>query len=261
MHRCWSIPEVLKMIFEHLPPETGLGQKALSRLARTCHQFTEPSLDSLWREQVSFTPLLRCFPAIWEESDDDDQDDFTLDINVVPEDWDRVLFYSNRIKRLLVRPHDAPTQENLQFFAMSVPADFLMPNLQHLLWSPDDDESFPFIRLFLGPNVTSLDIMMSGNISRIALLPFIGRKYPHLAHLRVLTPDDYGVDPDRLSQAFYNAIHSLSHLETLCLQYIDDQTFSHLTSLPALRSLTLADLDFTPDNSSHQSERRLFPAL
>ncbi|KAJ7033795.1 hypothetical protein C8F04DRAFT_1039070 [Mycena alexandri] len=177
MHRCWSISEVLKMIFEHLPPDTGFGRKALSRLARTCHRFTEPSLDSLWREQDSFTPLLRCFPAVWEESNDEPQFDFNLDTTVVPEHWARVLFYSNRIKRLLVEPHSAPTLEILQFFNMSVPADFLMPNLQHLLWDPDNDESFPFIRLFLGPNITSLDSNINVRDTSCELSVFALRSY------------------------------------------------------------------------------------
>ena len=36
---------------------------ALAVLARTCHAFTQPCLDRLWRRLTSLVPLLRCYTS------------------------------------------------------------------------------------------------------------------------------------------------------------------------------------------------------
>ncbi|KAJ7121920.1 hypothetical protein C8R46DRAFT_1203554 [Mycena filopes] len=258
MHRGWDIPEVLRMILEQVSPNTDPGAKTLSRLARTCHQLLEPSLDALWREQHSFLPLLRCLPDVWE---DPASDELILDAVVVPESWNRALFYSKRIKRLLLNPFDeALTLEIFEFFSMSVPDEYLMPNLQHLYWNPGDDDIFPFIRLFLGPSLTSIDIMLSGNISRLSLLPLIVCKYPRLAHLKVLTPKYYDMDSSLVCHALSNAIPSLIRLETLHVQRIE--ALPHLASLQTLRSLIIADLNSTTFLKTHANRaQRPFSAL
>ncbi|KAJ6560009.1 hypothetical protein B0H19DRAFT_1260670 [Mycena capillaripes] len=238
------------MIFEELGPESASGRLALSRLAVTCEGFLDPALDLLWRKQTSLIPLLRCIYDIWmfsEEPDEPPLEYFALAASVLPEDWDRVLFYSKRIKFLHVEPIGSGLSlEILELFSMSVPKKFIMPNLQHISWNPEEDSWFPYIRLFLGPKITSIDIMLFGGISRIALLPFIT------------------FDGDLLAYSISAMIDSLSGIQTLYLPFIDAPSFPHLASLPTLISLTIDDLGgYAPLSEQffrHHSSRP-FPAL
>jgi len=68
MHPCLRTPELLLNIFQYVrdsddPHDDGLNRGTLAGLARTCRDFTEPALDTLWYSMDSFLPLLRCLPA------------------------------------------------------------------------------------------------------------------------------------------------------------------------------------------------------
>ncbi|KAF9523789.1 hypothetical protein CPB83DRAFT_862289 [Crepidotus variabilis] len=112
MHRCLRTPELLLNIFQQIrydggPKELGLNQSTLAALARTCKDFKEPALDTLWYSMDSFLPLLRCLPS------------HALEINVVrtersrirvpypkisvreslqSDDFSRLLYYAPRIR-------------------------------------------------------------------------------------------------------------------------------------------------------------------
>ncbi|KAJ7198034.1 hypothetical protein B0H12DRAFT_1166442, partial [Mycena haematopus] len=113
-------------------------QQGLARLARTCRFFMNPALDQLWRPQSSVLPLLRCFPLhLWELRSGSliAGPTFYLKTAVVTRDWERVLFYSPRIREFRNLEHGL-TLDVLELLAAS-PADlFPGPNLQVLSWWP-----------------------------------------------------------------------------------------------------------------------------
>lgn len=43
-------------------------RRTLAALARTCHAFSEPSLDRLWRRLGSLLPLVRSFVDVVDEA-------------------------------------------------------------------------------------------------------------------------------------------------------------------------------------------------
>ena len=44
------------------------GNPTLASLARTCKAFMEPTLDALWRSQVTLAPLVQTFPEdVWSQ--------------------------------------------------------------------------------------------------------------------------------------------------------------------------------------------------
>jgi hypothetical protein len=82
MHKCLEVPEFVRMI------AGDLDVPAAYRLALTCRTFLEPGLDVVWREIMSFNPLLACLPAdLWREE------------TVPVEDWDGVNTFLVRLFR------------------------------------------------------------------------------------------------------------------------------------------------------------------
>lgn len=79
MHRSLLLPDIFKRILDFLEvlPSgdfySGYDQEkdqnaSIARLARTCRAFLEPSLDVLWKHQLTLCPLLKTLPAdAWEE--------------------------------------------------------------------------------------------------------------------------------------------------------------------------------------------------
>ena len=68
MHNRFLIYEILDCIISHLAQDTAKGVRkagrwALVALARTCHAFSEPALDALWRRLDSLQPFILCLPA------------------------------------------------------------------------------------------------------------------------------------------------------------------------------------------------------
>ncbi|KAK6991488.1 hypothetical protein R3P38DRAFT_2572176 [Favolaschia claudopus] len=81
MHRCWDIPEVVRLMFTPLvqpEPNSSLAslsiqiakRECLPKLARCCRAFSEPVLDLLWMRQEGIINLLKCLPQWrWEMMD------------------------------------------------------------------------------------------------------------------------------------------------------------------------------------------------
>ena len=81
MHRCLHTPDIFNLILEFVSlllwdddPYHGhdhyySSNPVLAALARTCRTFLEPTLDVLWRSQLTVGPLVRTLPsdAIQEE--------------------------------------------------------------------------------------------------------------------------------------------------------------------------------------------------
>lgn len=60
MHPCLLVDEIARKILDYAPKRDQFS------LAITCKAFAEPALDTLWHEQRSLVPLIRCMPQdLW----------------------------------------------------------------------------------------------------------------------------------------------------------------------------------------------------
>ncbi len=66
MHRCLTLPEVLRNIVERTAEDAG-GIATVSALSRTCRLLHDAAEDALWRDQEGLTTLLKCMPEdVWD---------------------------------------------------------------------------------------------------------------------------------------------------------------------------------------------------
>ncbi|OBZ69788.1 hypothetical protein A0H81_10481 [Grifola frondosa] len=114
MHHCLSITEILVEIVEDVyldadPDAVPRGPSSVAALARTCRTFLEPSLDRLWRVQLSDVPLLKTLPDDFLrdcESVDNESDRLNMFIRMVrPELFSRFDTYAPRIKYFGTETH------------------------------------------------------------------------------------------------------------------------------------------------------------
>jgi hypothetical protein len=62
-HRCLNIPEILDLIFSHLPwSPLRSGDPTLAALARTCTAFHEPAIQHLWNQLYDLRPVVSLLP-------------------------------------------------------------------------------------------------------------------------------------------------------------------------------------------------------
>ncbi|KAJ7461275.1 hypothetical protein B0H11DRAFT_2312698, partial [Mycena galericulata] len=263
MHRCLKIPEVLRMVFAELgsgdrvPSE---GRVALGRLARSCRIFSNPALDELWSSQVSLAPLLKCVANVRGDLEGqagnifDDESDSEWHIFDPPwierhryptlksgfiataKDWERVLVYSHRIKRISIR--GVPSRV-WALIGESLPFDLLLPNLYHMAWDDIDANLPPYIRFFLGPKLSSIDLTMNSGHGCLSVLPLLAAKYPSLAHLRFYMRDYPPTSFDALKQATLSMILGLTAIRNISVELMDSAACQHLAALPTVTSLTM----------------------
>ncbi|KAJ7450157.1 hypothetical protein FB451DRAFT_1286292 [Mycena latifolia] len=249
MHRCWNVLEILGIIIEHLgqgPYTNG----AISAFLLTCRAFLDPALDGLWHTQTDFLPLLKCFP-VWIGHDEHPRrvfiSSFKVSRVVVPQDWDRLLSYSRRIKKLIISPQsNGCFVKFMELVSMSLPVEFLLPNLQHISWNPRDEELLPHLRLFLSPKITSIALTLPGSMSCLSVLPWLASRYPSLPQLSVTFRDNPGVpavDDQNCRHAATQMICALSEVRQLSLPCVEVSAYHHLAMMQNLRSLTIEVLD------------------
>ncbi|KAJ7438266.1 hypothetical protein B0H11DRAFT_2293922 [Mycena galericulata] len=261
MHRCLKISEVLRMVFAELGSDKvpSEGRVALGRLARSCRAFSDPALDELWSSQADLLPLLKCVVNVWDdrrarnpfydEAEDSDGEMFIVPRNygrVYPtlkssfiataKDWERVLVYSHRIKRISIG--DVPS-DVWALIAESFPFDLLLPNLHHMAWDGINTNSPPYLRFFLGPKLSSIDLTMDGGDSCLAVLPLLATRYPSLAYLRFSIPGYPVRDLNDLKQATSSMILSLTAIRNISVEIMDLAACQHLAALPTLTSLAM----------------------
>ncbi|KAJ7447467.1 hypothetical protein FB451DRAFT_779082 [Mycena latifolia] len=240
MHRCLKIPEVLSLIFAHLAE--GTGNVDLSHLAITCRTFADPALNLLWHTQTDLVPLLRCL-ELWFGADDPavlPLTYFEAACAILPHEWDRFLFYSRRIKKLeFGAVSEECSLDVMELLSMANPVKYLLPNLQRLSWQLRDPALFPYIRLFLGPKIVSIDLCLDGPVSRLSILPILALKYPSLPRLRVTYADTFEADGDPGTHASSEMVCAMSALQHLSVPLINDEACQHLAMLGTLRSLTI----------------------
>ncbi|KAJ7495524.1 hypothetical protein FB451DRAFT_1121975 [Mycena latifolia] len=258
MHRGLQIFEIVESICSHLGSQ-GLdsgpqrsGSNALAALARACRAFHDPALSALWYHQRSLLHILQCMPNdIWSTSPTEfNIDSLDLVRPIMPADWERPMVYLHRIKSLVCL-NDAHIYGSLR---MSFPRDFFCPNLQALTWSADSDEAFPEIFMFLAPRIRQINLALgfyNPDMTHLSLLPVLGRKYPHLTHVRIGGNTWGGTYDQHLLRCIADFVRNLTCLEVLSLPMLDRETFQHIAQLPSLSSLLLRDAaGFIPDPRS-----------
>ncbi|KAJ6540881.1 hypothetical protein DFH09DRAFT_1396058 [Mycena vulgaris] len=260
MNRCLNISELIRMIFAHLGPGPSADLAALARLAITCRAFSDPALDILWHEQLGLGPLLACLRYCAEL----DRDPWAE-----PEALCHWAYRVGQGSHLLgpsqaYNSRSAPfhqegvSGEILELLSTSLPFDFLLPILTHVTFDCVDTEFFPYVRVLLGPKITSIDLTLAGPPSRLALVSRLASKYPSLAHLRLRYYFGFRVSNGLHVQVTSSMIRALTSVRTLSVQCIDLAACQHLGSLGTLTSLTinLADLELLDHSQSFPSPPR-----
>ncbi|KAJ7132722.1 hypothetical protein C8R46DRAFT_1140640 [Mycena filopes] len=257
MHRCLRIPDILQITFEELVAhELGFspshGKVALSRLAQTCRQFSELALDILWESQYTLTPLLKTFPAhVWEISNTNSSTQtFRFRSNINLADWNRVLKYASRIRKLNVPP--GLRVDVVELLSVPLPVQHFLPNLLNLIWHPWDAKVFTHIGLFLGPKLSVLDLHADASIVHSSLLTSLPSKYPSLTDLTLRWS---GVGTSTLDAASA-LVSSLPQLQRLSVPCLNASAYKSLAALPTLRHFAIDDLEAFPADSGSWSHPR-----
>ncbi|KAK7000524.1 hypothetical protein R3P38DRAFT_2442578, partial [Favolaschia claudopus] len=281
MHRCWDVPELKLAIFKNLddydamrdasvfgasdrewnfPPPRKM--RALAHLAITCREFSDCALDLIWAVQHDYRHLLSCLPTdTWTM---DDRGQFHIHASLRAEDWDRVLFYSHRIKELYdtksgcVRLHPSI----LDALLASLPPGPLLPNIRALSCR-SVTPLFPHLATLVGRRLIEVQVELSDEkpwclsaIHKIAATsPVLQRvliagrspQYMEWSMRFISTLDQLrSLSLDAIDATLYDHISTLERLESLSLHKLGSQILSSSTSLPhhprfpALRALHIA---------------------
>ncbi|KAI0041895.1 hypothetical protein FA95DRAFT_1500830 [Auriscalpium vulgare] len=145
------------------------GKRMLSRLARTSKGFCEPGLSLLWKELDSLMPLISLFPNhLFKRAR---RPGLGLALNPDPEDWNKLLEYGERVRRLTydessksISPSIFPVIEEFR------PRTYILPNLTTLTWRAETPAGLDRINLFLNPELVNLTLELSGRFPQISTL-------------------------------------------------------------------------------------------
>ncbi|KAJ7291745.1 hypothetical protein C8J57DRAFT_1163791 [Mycena rebaudengoi] len=138
-----------------------------------------------------------------------------------------------------------------------LPQGTLFPNLRHLFWNhryPVEGTILPYLSLDL---VTSIYLSLDSSWFSLPDLPLV---YPALKHLKIATTGH----PARLLTSTSSCVRKLIQIEELTLPMLDRAAYDHLSTLPALRSLSVTQRrtpDLLPSIPFPPAGRTGFPVL
>ncbi|KAJ6451834.1 hypothetical protein C8R47DRAFT_291294 [Mycena vitilis] len=253
MHRCWQIPEILQIILEELkivePMLMALGKvetQAFARMARTCRTLSEPALNVLWSRQDTLLPLLTCFPSnLWETSGSNRAKTFRFVSPVNPSDWDRVLLHAARI-RDFSSGWDV-SLDTMEVLDISTPARCLLPNVRKLSWRVENSMVLPYVRLFLGPHLTSISLSLGPTLQCLSLLSYIATNFRSLTEIEFFTIADTTMD-DTLVEAMSAFVLGQKSLRILSMPHLRSPVCQSLAVMTNLEDLTIWDFEGPPDH-------------
>ncbi|KAI0740561.1 hypothetical protein C8Q76DRAFT_608386 [Earliella scabrosa] len=209
MHRCLHTPDIFNLILEFVSlllwdddPYHGhdhyySSNPVLAALARTCRTFLEPTLDVMWRSQLTVGPLVRTLPsdAIQEEvrivGPVSIYDIVRITRPLTTSDWERFDYYARRVTSLGYFMTEFPDQDLTRWVAHNYypcrhpvssqvmarlclyrRRSALLPNLVHLRWCNHDLPNVEYIPMFLGPKLATLSLAFHPEwIKRDPMLP------------------------------------------------------------------------------------------
>ncbi|KAG1823632.1 uncharacterized protein BJ212DRAFT_1325680 [Suillus subaureus] len=236
--RCLIVISELRLKIFQLVHDTFTGvsknnNKTLLALALTCKLFTGPALDLLWQDLRGLAPLIRCLPqSLWKVTGK-----LELQRTMTFDDWSIFCKYNHRVRSLntavyeTVRlPLDIEIWRALSYPPFSLP---LLPNLTSLTWGEYNNETFPYVYLFVTPKLMTLDMVRMGpgtstfGPSEQSMLSCISMLCPSISHFRF---GFYGKDTS-------TTLQSWSHLKSVKTEQISEAAILHLSKLPLLRVL------------------------
>ncbi|KAJ7871058.1 hypothetical protein B0H13DRAFT_2555699 [Mycena leptocephala] len=113
----------------------------------------------------------------------------------------------------------------------------IFSNLEALHWGVWDPSLWPYIRLFLGPKITTLHLTPSRPPVHSSLLTYVASNCPSLVHIDIRTdPEDNSPQP---LEALSSFILELRGIKTIAVPALDEAAYRHLSVLPCLERLTL----------------------
>ncbi|KAF9465369.1 hypothetical protein BDZ94DRAFT_1320423 [Collybia nuda] len=273
MHRCLLIPEIVRLICSEVD-RSFVGaerRRTVKALAQTCRLFQEPALDILWRKLDSLTPLIKCIPSgLWgleREALDESVGSLALRRAVIPTDWERFLVHAQRVQKFTARrlPRSRLNYDEYQALDTAAKPEVLLPNLRKLTWLERRDQFFPFIRLFLGPNLQELVLGIDGSpLIRLPLLSTLPSRFPMLTHLELEGTPRPSIAPLNAShiRTVSTALCGWSHLQSLSIGWITAKALVHIATLPALQKLMLRNNSLRlPSGFPFSGEALAFPSL
>ncbi|KAJ7674020.1 hypothetical protein DFH06DRAFT_1081835 [Mycena polygramma] len=255
MHRGLELLDVVELICEQVAQQYSFEgrDRDLASLARTSKKFLDPSLNALWKEQHTICNLLKCMPDdLWDISVDDARNrqrlDITLRRTITGADWQRPLFYLRRVKSFSLRAV-IETPDFLQALSVSLPGDYLFPNLKSLTWWPqepyiDAGSDFHHIRLFLSPHVRQLTMGGIVTATDLSILSNLAVRRPALTHV-TLSPQHHSSSSDNpnpwdsATPVISSFVRGLTQLVSLDVPSLDDMALAHLAQLPGLTTLVV----------------------
>ncbi|KAG1757199.1 hypothetical protein EDB19DRAFT_17321 [Suillus lakei] len=204
--------------------------RTLLALALTCKSFTRTALDILWQDLCGLAPLIRCLPpSLWKHVKGQLEFQRIMTIN----DWSIFCKYNYRVRSLKATASALSTEiwRTLSCPPFSLP---LLPSLMSLVWSEATSETFLYIRLFVTPKLTTLDISRmttTFGLSEQSILSSIPMLCPSVSNFSI-HPE---IEPGDIS----TALQHWSHLSSVDTGEISEVAILHLSSLPSLRVLKI----------------------
>ncbi|KAK6978095.1 hypothetical protein R3P38DRAFT_2665581 [Favolaschia claudopus] len=260
MHRCWEVAELTNSIFEELDPYTDqcfgdpelrrINAVALYRLATTCRWLSESALDVLCRSNDGLISLFKCLPSrSWVISDG------LLKITSppVPEDWDRFLRYSSRIKMFLAHDFDIALDISaLECLRAALPSGTVLPGV-HSISCRTSSMLFAYLPFLIGPRLLKIWISHDGPDFRLSALPSFGFQSRTLKYVRVTSESFGDISP---------LISDIPSPHILELQFLNQRCYNQVAAFPNLRSLYIWNVEDMPfPSDSPLSSNAPFPAL
>ncbi|KAL1739282.1 hypothetical protein HDZ31DRAFT_27431, partial [Schizophyllum fasciatum] len=251
VHPALQITELVTLICSFASPET------CACLARTCKDFLEPALDSLWSVQATFGLLLCILPDVFTLVPVANEDAFWVNLNrdLTDDEWARLAFYGARIKRLYVGHAFDGTEYALRLSAgfihgwlrytgrMDLPLS-LCPRVAHVHWVKLSAFALPLECMFWSrPGVPSIELVMArmdpaqvGDDFASALQTVVNAS---LVQLRVTNPR---ADERPLDTIIARLVRQCTMLELVELSYVSPSCLQALGALPALHTLYIGGL-------------------
>lgn len=150
--------------------------------------------------------------------------------------------YTHRIrsfKHYHSRFHGRISPEFLETLGLCFPGEQVFPNLGNLEWIVKEPASFPHVRLFLGPRITSLTLGVCASAAHLSFLPTLATQCPMLTEVEITFSKEMELFSEFQSLSLF--VRSLARLKTLAVPSLDRAALEHVAQLPKFTSLTLTN--------------------
>ncbi|KAJ6521554.1 hypothetical protein DFH09DRAFT_1424873 [Mycena vulgaris] len=230
MHRSLEIPEIIRTMFERLLDDSS-GFPPLHIVPTIFEAFPVSAKSPRLKESA---PLLKSH--LGNHSG---------------------LWVARRNERFAIR-----SDRHAQYYA---PGGLSLPNLQRLGWNPSDPALLSYVRLFLGPKLSSIVLTVRPTLPYLSLLAYLASGFPSLLTVRTSAEDLIPPAPYialKTLEGITSFVLALNPLRSLSVSGLLPPAYHYLGRLASLESLAinqLADSPFPDDAIPHSYH--YFPSL